>query len=127
MGMAALRSIARAGLPPGPFGLPCQPSANSQLFGLTALPLPRRINACGGGLRRCPCHTPTSPSAPCPAPQEKRTRRGSAPLRVLERSIFSDRMVFVRAMHEAGRMESWELQLYDTWWVGGGGWGGDGG
>lgn len=48
--------------------------------------------------------------------RERDTRStSSAPLRVLERSIFSDRMVFVRAMHEAGRMEDWELGLYDSW------------
>lgn len=47
--------------------------------------------------------------------KERGTRAGSSPLRVLERSIFSDRMVFVRAMHEAGTMEDWELELYDSW------------
>ena len=47
--------------------------------------------------------------------QERGTRAGSSPLRVLERSIFSDRMVFVRAMHEAGTMEDCELELYDSW------------
>jgi deoxyadenosine/deoxycytidine kinase len=36
-------------------------------------------------------------------------------MRVLERSIFSDRMVFVRAMHEAGHMGDLELSVYDSW------------
>ncbi len=61
---------------------------------------------------------PSLPGAHSPSAvslQERGTRAGSSPLRVLERSIFSDRMVFVRAMHEAGAMEDWELELYDSW------------
>jgi hypothetical protein len=37
------------------------------------------------------------------------------PLQILERSIFSDRMVFVRAMHEAGFLGDLELSIYDSW------------
>jgi hypothetical protein len=34
--------------------------------------------------------------------KDRESRASHKPVRVLERSIFSDRMVFVRAMHEAG-------------------------
>eukprot|EP00191_Tetraselmis_sp_GSL018_P003187 CAMPEP_0177603086 /NCGR_PEP_ID=MMETSP0419_2-20121207/15296_1 /TAXON_ID=582737 /ORGANISM="Tetraselmis sp., Strain GSL018" /LENGTH=483 /DNA_ID=CAMNT_0019096777 /DNA_START=206 /DNA_END=1657 /DNA_ORIENTATION=+ len=36
-------------------------------------------------------------------------------LRLLERSVFSDRMVFVRAVHEAKCMSDAELSVYDSW------------
>ena len=50
--------------------------------------------------------------------EKDRAARGSAkPLRVLERSIFSDRMVFVRAMHEAGYLGDAELSVYDSWFA----------
>lgn len=38
----------------------------------------------------------------------------NARLRILERSIFSDRMVFVRALHEAGNLSDIELNIYDS-------------
>jgi deoxyadenosine/deoxycytidine kinase len=48
--------------------------------------------------------------------QKDRNARSSAkPLQILERSIFSDRMVFVRAMHEAGFLGDLELSIYDSW------------
>jgi deoxyadenosine/deoxycytidine kinase len=48
--------------------------------------------------------------------QKDRDARSSAkPLQILERSIFSDRMVFVRAMHEAGFLGDLELSIYDSW------------
>lgn len=47
--------------------------------------------------------------------KDRLARASSKPLRVLERSIFSDRMVFVRAMHEAGFMGDLELSVYDSW------------
>ena len=47
--------------------------------------------------------------------KERKSRSSSKPIRILERSIFSDRLVFVRAMHEAGYMGDLELQLYDSW------------
>jgi deoxyadenosine/deoxycytidine kinase len=37
--------------------------------------------------------------------------------RLLERSIFSDRMVFVRAVHAAKYMNDTELAIYDSWWA----------
>ena len=36
-------------------------------------------------------------------------------MRLLERSVFSDRMVFVRAVHEANWMSDLELSVYDSW------------
>ena len=36
-------------------------------------------------------------------------------MRLLERSVFSDRMVFVRAVHEAQYMSDLELSVYDSW------------
>jgi len=47
--------------------------------------------------------------------KDREARASSKPLRVLERSIFSDRMVFVRAMHDAGFMGDLELSVYDSW------------
>ncbi|CAD7702979.1 unnamed protein product [Ostreobium quekettii] len=40
---------------------------------------------------------------------------GAKPLRLLERSVFSDRLVFVRAVHEAKWMDDFHLKLYDAW------------
>jgi len=47
--------------------------------------------------------------------QEKDSRDTSRELRLLERSVFSDRMVFVRAVHEAHWMSEMELSIYDSW------------
>ncbi|CAN6180327.1 unnamed protein product [Urochloa humidicola] len=47
--------------------------------------------------------------------QEKESRGGIKPLRLVERSIFSDRMVFVRAVHEANWLNGMELSIYDSW------------
>lgn len=47
--------------------------------------------------------------------QEKESAGGIKPLRLMERSIFSDRMVFVRAVHEANWMNGMELSIYDSW------------
>ena len=48
--------------------------------------------------------------------QKDRNARSSVkPLQILERSIFSDRMVFVRAMHEAGFLGDLELSISDSW------------
>jgi deoxyadenosine/deoxycytidine kinase len=47
--------------------------------------------------------------------QEKETQVGIRPFRLLERSVFSDRMVFVRAVHEAKWMSDLELNIYDSW------------
>ena len=47
--------------------------------------------------------------------QERESASGSAALRLLERSVFSDRMVFVRAVHEARWMSDMELDIYDSW------------
>ncbi|KFM27239.1 putative deoxycytidine kinase [Auxenochlorella protothecoides] len=47
--------------------------------------------------------------------KERDSRSGLKPLRVLERSIFSDRMVFVRAMHESGFLQDMEVSIYDSW------------
>ena len=47
--------------------------------------------------------------------QERETQQGERPFRLLERSVFSDRMVFVRAVHEAKYMSDLELNVYDSW------------
>ncbi|XP_047323965.1 uncharacterized protein LOC124927567 [Impatiens glandulifera] len=47
--------------------------------------------------------------------QEKESSSGVKPLRLMERSIFSDRMVFVRAVHEAKWMNEMEISIYDSW------------
>eukprot|EP00271_Cylindrocystis_brebissonii_P018611 TRINITY_DN5365_c0_g3_i1.p1 TRINITY_DN5365_c0_g3~~TRINITY_DN5365_c0_g3_i1.p1 ORF type:complete len:932 (+),score=112.73 TRINITY_DN5365_c0_g3_i1:202-2997(+) len=47
--------------------------------------------------------------------QERDSKQGARPLRLMERSVFSDRMVFVRAVHEAKWMDNMELCIYDSW------------
>ncbi|GAB2271923.1 hypothetical protein Dimus_006751 [Dionaea muscipula] len=47
--------------------------------------------------------------------QEKESSSGVKPLRLMERSVFSDRMVFVRAVHEAKWMNEMEISIYDSW------------
>lgn len=49
--------------------------------------------------------------------QEQESQLGEKPLRLLERSVFSDRMVFVRAVHEARYMTDMELNIYDSWFA----------
>ncbi|KAL3845637.1 hypothetical protein ACJIZ3_003040 [Penstemon smallii] len=47
--------------------------------------------------------------------QERESSVGIKPLRLMERSVFSDRMVFVRAVHEAKWMNEMEINIYDSW------------
>lgn len=47
--------------------------------------------------------------------QEQESAAGLKPLRLMERSVFSDRMVFVRAVHEAKWMNEMEISIYDSW------------
>ncbi|KAM7279805.1 hypothetical protein ACFE04_006939 [Oxalis oulophora] len=47
--------------------------------------------------------------------QERESSGGIRPLRLMERSVFSDRMVFVRAVHEAKWMDEMEISIYDSW------------
>ncbi|CAN0890109.1 Deoxycytidine kinase [Linum grandiflorum] len=47
--------------------------------------------------------------------QERESSVGLKPLRLMERSVFSDRMVFVRAVHEAKWMNEMEISIYDSW------------
>ncbi|KAG5150230.1 hypothetical protein JHK82_017111 [Glycine max] len=47
--------------------------------------------------------------------QERESSVGIKPLRLMERSVFSDRMVFVRAVHEANWMNGMEISIYDSW------------
>ncbi|KAK8938719.1 hypothetical protein KSP39_PZI011448 [Platanthera zijinensis] len=46
---------------------------------------------------------------------ERDSATGIKPLRLLERSVFSDRNVFVRAVHEANWMNEMEIRIYDSW------------
>ncbi|KAI8468469.1 MAG: P-loop containing nucleoside triphosphate hydrolase protein [Monoraphidium minutum] len=47
--------------------------------------------------------------------QERHSAGTPRPVRLMERSIFSDRMVFVRAVRESGWMGDVELAVYDSW------------
>ncbi|KAJ4810862.1 Deoxycytidine kinase [Rhynchospora pubera] len=47
--------------------------------------------------------------------QERESAGGLKPLRLMERSVFSDHMVFVRAVHEANWMNEMEISIYDSW------------
>ena len=51
--------------------------------------------------------------------QEKDSRAqtvGDKPYRLLERSIFCDRMVFVEALHDAKYLTDMELSIYESWY-----------
>lgn len=47
--------------------------------------------------------------------QERNSANIQQPVRLMERSVFSDRMVFVRAVKESGWMGDVELAVYDSW------------
>ncbi|GLC35670.1 hypothetical protein PLESTB_000004300 [Pleodorina starrii] len=47
--------------------------------------------------------------------QERETYGSTTKARILERSVFSDRMVFVRAVHASRDLEDHELAMYDAW------------
>ncbi|WIA28596.1 hypothetical protein OEZ86_011136 [Tetradesmus obliquus] len=47
--------------------------------------------------------------------QERNSTGLRKPVRLMERSVFSDRMVFVRAVRESGWMGDVELAVYDSW------------
>jgi len=49
--------------------------------------------------------------------QERDSYTNSQMCRLLERSVFSDRMVFVRAVHAAKFMSDTELAIYDSWFT----------
>jgi Deoxynucleoside kinase len=51
----------------------------------------------------------------CVCVQEKKSSTSQAGLRLLERSVFCDRMVFVRATHAMKHMDNVELEVYDSW------------
>lgn len=48
--------------------------------------------------------------------QEIDSRDASIPLRIMERSVFSDKMVFVESVHEKGWMSDMELSLFNAWY-----------
>jgi deoxyadenosine/deoxycytidine kinase len=48
--------------------------------------------------------------------QEIQSRSASLPLRIMERSVFSDRMVFVESVYEKGWMSDMELSLFNGWY-----------
>ncbi|XP_022859952.1 deoxyguanosine kinase, mitochondrial-like [Olea europaea var. sylvestris] len=47
--------------------------------------------------------------------RERESSGGIKPLRLMERSVFSDRMAFVRAVHEAKWMNEMEISICDSW------------
>jgi len=47
--------------------------------------------------------------------QEQTTRHEPSPLRLMERSVFSDRMVFCESLAEANWMNEMEMSVYDSW------------
>jgi hypothetical protein len=75
-----------------------------------------QLSASQAALRLPPPSSKRPLNSPLPAPalsasplQERDSRSTPRPLRLLERSIFSDRMVFVRAVRESGWMGDVEL------------------
>lgn len=47
--------------------------------------------------------------------QSYNTAIGKRPFRLMERSVFSDQMIFVRAVHESNWMTNLELNLFRSW------------
>jgi len=47
--------------------------------------------------------------------QEQESREDATPLRIMERSVFSDRQVFVNSIHESNWMNDMEMTVYDQW------------
>ena len=48
--------------------------------------------------------------------QEIESRSENVSLRILERSVFSDKMIFVESVHENGWMSDLELALFNSWY-----------
>jgi hypothetical protein len=69
------------------------------------------------GPRPLPPRARPAPPAPAPAAQERNSRGCGKDHRLLERSVFSDRMVFVRAVVDAQWMTPMELAIYDSWFA----------
>lgn len=49
--------------------------------------------------------------------QEKNTQQSGFPLRVIERSVFSDKNVFTEALRESGWLSELEYSLYHAWFA----------
>ncbi len=47
--------------------------------------------------------------------QERESYTAAAMCRLLERSVFSDKMVFVRSVHALQYMSDTELAIYNSW------------
>ena len=47
--------------------------------------------------------------------QEKESRSTCSSVRIMERSVFSDRMIFVESVHDEGWMSDLELSLFNSW------------
>lgn len=103
------------------------------LFELCCLKCPPLSGACLHGVSTHSLRTfaaphlftpfPFSFSLSCPSyynlhfntTQERNSANIPHPVRLMERSVFSDRMVFVRAVKESGWMGDVELAVYDSW------------
>lgn len=48
--------------------------------------------------------------------QEIESRNADVPLRIMERSVFSDRMIFVESVHEKGWISDLELSIFNGWY-----------
>ena len=48
--------------------------------------------------------------------QEERTRKTKLPLRIIERSVCSDRNVFTEVLREKGWLSELEYSLYESWY-----------
>lgn len=48
--------------------------------------------------------------------EENRSRRAKYQLRVMERSVLSDKNVFTEALHENGWLSDLEMSLYHSWY-----------
>ena len=48
--------------------------------------------------------------------QEIQSRSTSPSLRIMERSVFSDKLIFVESVYENGWMTDMELSLFNSWY-----------
>jgi len=49
--------------------------------------------------------------------EEERSRRTDCQLRIMERSVFSDRNVFAEALYERGWLSDLDFSLYHAWYA----------
>ncbi|MEW5301678.1 MAG: hypothetical protein WDW36_004523 [Sanguina aurantia] len=76
---------------------------------------PHRAVFTGAGEQRASEAVRSASRGQFPSAHELESRESAKAVRLMERSVFSDRMVFVKAVHAAKYMSDTELAVYDSW------------